>query len=385
MTTDLQALAKDILDDGVIDAREVAVLRETLYADGVIDREEAELLFQLNDAVSGKANHASWPKFFVSALTDHLLKDEESPGVLDEDESAWLISKIQGDGHVDSTELALLVSITAKAVECTDSFNRFVLESLRSEILADGVIDAGEVEMLKSVVYGSGGGGGAGIDRAEADFLFELNDAVSGKANTPAWGDFFVDAITRHVLEDESSPGVLDADEASWLISRIEGDGQLDELELALLVSVTSRADECTDEFNAFVLNCLKVSVLEDGVIDDDEVGVIRAVIYGSGGGGGEGVDRAEADFLFELNDAVSGQSNSEAWTELFVSAIASHVLEDHESPGEIDADEAAWLIERIEGDGTYDSVERALLARFKRDARSIHTSLLTKIEDQGI
>ena len=130
MTTDLQALAKNILDDGVIDAREVAVLRETLYADGVIDREEAELLFQLNDAVSGQANHASWPKFFVSALTDHLLKDEESPGVLDEDESAWLIGKIQGDGQVDSTELALLAKIAAKAVEYTGSFNRFVLESL---------------------------------------------------------------------------------------------------------------------------------------------------------------------------------------------------------------------------------------------------------------
>ena len=385
MSADLQELAKEILDDGVIDAREVAVLRETLYADGVIDREEAELLFQLNDAVSGKDNHPNWEKFFVAALTDHVLKDDESPGVLDDDEAAWLIAKIQGDGRVDAAELALLVNVSTKASECADSFNAFVLDSLKAEVLADGVVDDAEVEMIRAVVFGTGGGGGEGVDRAEADFLFELNDAVSGKANASAWGDFFVEAITNHVLEDDDSPGVLDAEEAAWLIGNVEGDGRVDEVELALLVSVTTSAQECAPEFNTFVLSALKDSVLDDGVIDDDEVGVISAVIHGAGGGGGEGVDREEADFLFALNDAVSGNDNAASWTQLFVDAIASHVLEDDDSPGEIDADEAAWLIGKIEGDGTYDAVERELLARIKTAASSIHPSLLSKLEEQGI
>jgi uncharacterized membrane protein YebE (DUF533 family) len=385
MATDLKKLVAEILEDGVIDAREVAILRETLYADGVIDREEAEILFQLNDAATGKENAPAWAKFFVAALTDHVLKDDVSPGVLDDDEAGWLIGKIEGDGQVDATELALLVNITAKAVSCTDAFNAFVLASLKAAILEDGIIDDDEVAMLRSVVYGAGGGGGAGVDRDEANFLFELNDAVSGKENAAAWGDFFVEAITGHVLEDDVSPGVLDQDESAWLISQIEGDGQVDEVELALLVSVTANATDCTESFNAFVLNALKASVLEDGVIDDHEVEVIRAVVQGSGGGGGEGIDRAEADFLFTLNDAVSGNENASSWTDLFVEAIASHVLEDEESPGEIDQDEAAWLIGKIEGDGTYDAVELALLARIKRDATSIHESLRAKMDAQGV
>ena len=60
MNDSLADLKAAILDDGIIDDDEVGKLRERLYADGVIDREEADFLFDLNDAVSGKDNAASW-------------------------------------------------------------------------------------------------------------------------------------------------------------------------------------------------------------------------------------------------------------------------------------------------------------------------------------
>lgn len=111
----LQELAASILEDGVIDAEEVETLRERLYADGVIDRGEADLLFDLNDAVSGRANAPSWQTLFVEAIADHLLQDEQSPGEVDETEGNWLISRIEGDGEYDAVERALLAHLKEKA------------------------------------------------------------------------------------------------------------------------------------------------------------------------------------------------------------------------------------------------------------------------------
>jgi hypothetical protein len=113
--TNLSEFKNSILGDGVIDEQKVNSMRSVLYADGIIDQEEADFLFELNDAVSGKANHSSWKTFFIEAICDFLLKDEVSPGEIDAKESAWLIEKIQGDGKVDSVEKELLVALKASA------------------------------------------------------------------------------------------------------------------------------------------------------------------------------------------------------------------------------------------------------------------------------
>ena len=113
MSKPLTDLANDILSDGIIDADEVSKIRERVYADGIIDREEADFLFQLNDGASGKDNDPAWKAFFVEAITDHVLKDETSPDILDEDEAQYLIKKIEADDQVDDVELELLVNISA--------------------------------------------------------------------------------------------------------------------------------------------------------------------------------------------------------------------------------------------------------------------------------
>ncbi len=113
-TPTLAELKASVLEDKIIDEEEVKQIREAVYADGVIDREEADFLFELNDATSGK-NHASWTPFFVEAIGDHVLKDEKSPGEIDSDEAVYLKGKIHGDGKVDATEKALLVRIKAEA------------------------------------------------------------------------------------------------------------------------------------------------------------------------------------------------------------------------------------------------------------------------------
>lgn len=112
------------------------------------------------------------------------------------------------------------------------------LEELKKELLADGIIDAAEVQTIKEVIYEDGK-----IDKDEADFLFEINDAVSSKENAPEWKTLFVDAITSYLLEDETSPGEIDDDEAKELYEQIKGDGQVDELERALLENLKAKSN----------------------------------------------------------------------------------------------------------------------------------------------
>lgn len=111
------------------------------------------------------------------------------------------------------------------------------LEQLKKDLLEDGVIDANEVKELDEVLYEDGR-----IDKDEANFLFELNDAVSGHDNHPSWNTFFVKAITSFLLEDEVSPGEIDDDEAEWLYAKVIGDGQVDGVEKDLLMNLKKEA-----------------------------------------------------------------------------------------------------------------------------------------------
>ena len=111
----LHDLKNELLEDGIIDANEVQKLKDILYADGIIDKDEADFLFEINDAVSGKNNDQEWDMFFAQAICDFLLKDENSPGVIDEQEAAWLLEKVGADGKVDDVEKALLVKLQSEA------------------------------------------------------------------------------------------------------------------------------------------------------------------------------------------------------------------------------------------------------------------------------
>ena len=124
----MKDLVESIIADGIVDAVEVQQLKDVFLADGVIDREEADALFQINDAVTGNLNHPSYEDFFVEAISSHVLEDEESPGVIDAGEGDWLASKIEGDGEVDALEKRLLLHVSEKATAVeSDRLNALIL------------------------------------------------------------------------------------------------------------------------------------------------------------------------------------------------------------------------------------------------------------------
>ena len=57
-----------------------------------------------------------------------------------------------------------------------------------------------EVGLLRRVLYAAGGDGAATISTDEADLLFRLKDATLGAENGPSWKDFFVKAIANHLM-----------------------------------------------------------------------------------------------------------------------------------------------------------------------------------------
>jgi hypothetical protein len=113
------------------------------------------------------------------------------------------------------------------------------LNALKTTIIADGTVDAGEVDLLRNVMLADGT-----IDRAEADTLFEINDAVSGNNNDPSWQVFFSSAISSHVLEDAATPGIVSPEEAAYLKGRIHKDGNVDAAERALLQTLKDKAQQ---------------------------------------------------------------------------------------------------------------------------------------------
>lgn len=115
----------------------------------------------------------------------------------------------------------------------------------------------------------------------------------------------------------------------------------------------------------------VKAAFLEDGVIDSNEAKELEAILFEDGK-----IDAEEAETLFEINDAVSGKENSVEWNALFVKAITSYLLEDENTPGEVDEEEAEWLYNKINSDGQVDGLEKELLLNLRAKAKSFPAKL---------
>jgi uncharacterized membrane protein YqhA len=112
--------------------------------------------------------------------------------------------------------------------------------------------------------------------------------------------------------------------------------------------------------------NELRKSILAKTAIDEQTVEQLRHIIFAE-----NGIDIEKANLLFELKDAFLGKNNHSSWEPFFINSITSFLLEDDESPGKIDENEAQWLRAKIQYDGKLGKTDKALLANLK--AKSIN------------
>ena len=110
------------------------------------------------------------------------------------------------------------------------------LEQLRYKIIHQNSISPEEVEELRDLLFG-----GDGMTLAKGNTLFEIKEHAKAKAPA-SFKRLFVDAITKLMLEDESSPGRIDREEAQWLRAKIQFVGDYDSYDRALTENIRRKS-----------------------------------------------------------------------------------------------------------------------------------------------
>ncbi len=114
-------------------------------------------------------------------------------------------------------------------------------------------------------------------------------------------------------------------------------------------------------------LAALRKSLVRDGKLSDNDVECLRQKLLHDDGG----ITMEKGNLLFELKDTVSKKNLSARFSDLFVDAICALLLEDEDSPGEIDNNEAKWVRARIQAKGYMDRYDKRLLKALRK--RSIN------------
>lgn len=112
-----------------------------------------------------------------------------------------------------------------------------------------GPVTAEQASQLRGLIFAD-----SEVDRQEADALFAINDATTKRqGNSPRWNALFVEGVVAHVTEDAGSPGEVDESEGSWLLGKIQGDGELDSNERVLLGTLRARATGMHSSVQSFI------------------------------------------------------------------------------------------------------------------------------------
>lgn len=191
-------------------AEDAKAMRRAVYQDGTIDPSELETLFVLDEAAERR--DPEWSAFFVEAVTDFIVNQEEPRGYVSEANARWLVDRVGKDGVITTaTELELLVTVLEKATSSPDQLSAFALDQVKHAVvngdgpLAKGVLEPGrvgadEADLIRRVLYAFGGDGNIAVTRAEAEVLFDINDATAEADNDPAWADLFVKALANTLM-----------------------------------------------------------------------------------------------------------------------------------------------------------------------------------------
>lgn len=320
----------EILERARITDADVAALRADVFKDGAVSRNEADLLFALDTGCAETCD--AWVEFFVEALVDYIVHQEQPQGYVSADNAQWLTRAISRDGVVDTvSEMELLVRCLEAARSAPDTLSAFALKQVahavldgkgalaRGGALASGTIGEAEVNLMRRVLYAFGGEGNVAITRAEAEILFDLNDRTSEAGNHPSWSDLFVKAVANYLM--------------------------------------------CASGYNA---PTRAEALRRDAFLDNTDAsvsGFLSSMVSGGFGAVLSAYRRADGleEAYREANDA-RRQAATEA--------------------ERIDRSEARWLAERIGRDGVIHENEKALLRFLREESPDIHPDLQTLLQN---
>lgn len=246
-------------------------------------------------------------------------------------------------------------------------------------IMEKRVVESSETLALRRWFYGEGL-----LTEADAEALLRANAAL--RIANPEFDRFLVETLCDFIVYQQRPTGRVTGEKAAWLIERIGGNDGLvaTKAELDLLVALIEEAHEVTPEFAAFALAQVKrAAITGEGpaargrvhfsrTVDAVDVELLDRLLH-RGAKAAMPISRAEAEVLFEIAEACTGD-NDEAWDELFVGAIAGHLVgaplpEEAGFDGRVrvQSGSADWLDARIHSDGQVSRTESTLLAFINR------------------
>lgn len=282
------------------DARpqDVLALRLAVFDDATVSQTDAEALLALDECMSQPC--LEWQAFFVEALTDFVVHQEQPRGYVDGANARWLMTRITRDATVKPNELELLVRILETATSVPPELQKFTLKQVRHSVLfgeSRNTVTEHEVEILRRTLFASAGEGSIAITRDEAEILFDIANATRDSENAASWADFFAKAVANllmaakgytapsrevalrrgrwlndqtvdpigftgrvvaalsngllanySLVEDRTAPTdtggheIITAAEAEWLSQRVKKDGMLSEIEKIMLERIRAEA-----------------------------------------------------------------------------------------------------------------------------------------------
>ena len=244
------------------------------------------------------------------------------------------------------------------------------------------------------------------ISRVEAEALLALDRLQ--KDSAASWRDFVADAIADHLMSAEPA-GIITPEKADWLSGALAPAGEIETVTaVEALLRTMEAAREVPPALSVFAIAQLLDAVIKgEGpaigarahftrVIDAGDTALLYRILIAAGGAEGVAVTREEAEALFDLHDATARSTNDSTFDGLFYRAIAHYALHASGeavspravalSPGGAltsaapNAEQAAWLSERIMRDGRPTMAEFELLrllgAEAPRPNRSIRRLL---------
>jgi hypothetical protein len=237
----------------------------------------------------------------------------------------------------------------------------FSFSDFSAALKAGAPVTADDVLALRRWVWPDGV-----VSDAEAEALFALNRLVRDAA--PEWDDFFVEAISEHVLNASEPHLYVDEPTAAWLIAQVAQDAlPVKPVELELVVKILEKALNAPASLKSWALGQIETAVLtgegptrrdgplQPGRVDEAEVKLLRRLIFAAGGDGALTVGDDEAEMLWRIKDATLHADNPPEWMQLFVQALANHLM--------------AW--------SNYHPLERAQAAQLESFMNDRHSSVL--------
>lgn len=315
--------------DGKITADEVLEVRREVYDQLDVTREEAEAVVALNERVAGHCRE--WDEAFAEIVADIVVHQQVPRGYVDDRQAEWLIALFARDNTIETRgELNALVHILERAESAPRRLGSFALAQVKEAVLngegdlADGralirnQITAGEVGLMRRILYAACGDGNLAITRDEAEVLFDLNDAA-GAAAVLEWVDLYSKAIAAAVMTVSGYEPVSREDAArreAWLYQPTEGIGSfLGRFFVGFGAAATSRQSL-------------------DSILHPERI----------------------SEELWEARNA-----------RFDAMAAAAETVTD---------DEAHWMASRIGRDGRFDAAERALIGFLQAESPVIHPAL---------